>query len=161
LFRDEDIATITVPEIVNTVPNSGLIVRGASVELLALLESGDLDYAFEYESVILQHGLNLLALPPEINLGVEGVDYSGVEVLLDFQRFATVKPIFRGYQIGYGITIPGNSVHPEEAALYIAFLLNPEGRAIMEANKQPLFDQIKCEDFEFMPQALQQECILE
>lgn len=155
LFQDDDLATITVPEIVDTVPDSGLIVRGASVELLALLESGDLDYAFEYESVIQQHGLKLLSLPNELNLGSETTDYSGIEVLLDFQRFSTVKPVFRGEQIGYGITIPNNAVHPDDAALFIEFLLGPEGRAIMQANEQPLFDQPVGIDFDSIPDTLQ------
>ena len=53
-----------------------------------------------------------------------------MQVDLDFQRFATVKPEFRGERIAYGITIPSNAPHPEEAALFIAFLLGPEGQAV-------------------------------
>ncbi len=97
--------------------------------MIALLESGDLDYAFEYESVIRQHDLKLLHLPDEVNLGAEGYDqvYNRVQVNLDFQRFATVKPQFRGERIGYGITIPSNAPTRPEAALFIAFLLEPGG----------------------------------
>lgn len=159
LFQDDDLAMITVPEIVDTVPNSGLIVRGASVELLALLESGDLDYAFEYESVIQQHGLSLYSLPDELNLGYEKMDYGNIEVLLDFQRFAKVKPVFRGEQIGYGITIPTNSDHFNEAALFIAFLLGPQGRAIMQENQQPVFDKPMGVDYDLIPINLQEMCI--
>ena len=158
LFQDDDIAMVTVPEIVDTVPGSGLIVRGASVELLSLLESGDLDYAFEYESVIQQHGLNTISLPDELNLGSEKMDYGGIEVLLDFQRFAKVKPVFKGEQIGYGITIPTNSEHPDEAGLYIEFLLGPEGRVIMEANKQPVFENPLGVDHDSIPANLQVLC---
>lgn len=158
LFQDDDLATITVPEVVDTVSNSGLIVRGASVELLALLQSGDLDYAFEYESVIKQHQLQLLSLPDELNLGSETADYSGIEVLLDFQRFASVKPVFKGEQIGYGITIPTNALHPKEAALFVAFLLGPEGRAIMQANAQPVFDSPIGMDYSSIPVDLQNLC---
>ncbi|MCX6053902.1 MAG: tungstate ABC transporter substrate-binding protein WtpA [Chloroflexi bacterium] len=161
LFQDDGLATVTVPEIVDTVSNSGLIVRGASVELLALLESGDLDYAFEYESVIRQHDMELLSLPEEVNLGSETMDYSGIEVKLDFQRFATLKPLFKGEQIGYGITVPTNSPHPEEAELYIAFLLGPEGRAIMQANNQPLFDSPVGVDYGAIPVNLQTLCVSE
>ena len=45
------------------------IVKPKSVELLALLEAGQLDYAFEYKSVAVQHNLNYLELPDYINLG--------------------------------------------------------------------------------------------
>lgn len=161
IFTDDDLTTITVPEIVETVSNSGLIVRGASVELLALLESGDLDYAFEYESVIAQHGLNLLNLPDELNLGSDEMDYSNVEVKLDFQRFATVEPVFQGEQIGYGITIPTNAPHTEEASLFVAFLFSPEGRAIMQQNQQPVFDNPIGMDFASIPTELQALCIEE
>ena len=127
-----------MPEIVETRSNASIVVRGASIQLIALLESGDMDYAFEYESVIRQHGLEMLHLPEAVNLGAENIDYGKVQVNLDFQRFATVKPEFRGERIGYGITIPSNAPHPKEAALFIAFLLGPEGRALMEADQPPI-----------------------
>ena len=159
LFREEGLSTVTVPEVIETVPDSGLVMRGASVELLSLLESGELDYAFEYESVIQQHGLNLLALPDELNLGSENKDYNWVEVLLDFQRFSKVKPIFKGEQIGYGITIPTNAVHSKDAELFIQFLLGPEGRTIMMANGQPVFKEPVCVNFDKIPQDLQKMCV--
>lgn len=142
IFRDDDLTTITVPEVLETRPNAHILIRGASIQLIALLESGDLDYAFEYESVIVQHGLELLRLPDEVNLGEAAFEnlYQHVQVNLDFQRFASVKPEFRGERIGYGITIPSSSPHPKEAALFIAFLLSPEGRAIMDASHHPLFE---------------------
>jgi molybdate/tungstate transport system substrate-binding protein len=44
-------------------------LRPKSVELIALLESGDMDYVFEYKSVSRQpHNLSFKALPPEVNL---------------------------------------------------------------------------------------------
>jgi molybdate/tungstate transport system substrate-binding protein len=82
----------------------------------------------------------MVPLPDAINLGAEDHDYSSVLVELDYQRFASVQPEFRGEQISYGITIPSNAPHPDEAALFIAFLLGPEGRAIMKADYHPLFD---------------------
>jgi molybdate/tungstate transport system substrate-binding protein len=135
IFRGDELTTITVPEVLETKPESHIVVRGASVQLIALLESGDLDYAFEYESVIQQHGLKMLSLPPEINLGEQNFEtlYNRVQVNLDFQRFATVKPQFRGEQIGYGITIPASAPHADAAAQFIVFLFSDEGRNLMEA----------------------------
>jgi molybdate/tungstate transport system substrate-binding protein len=161
LFWDDDLATVTVPEILETVPQSGLVLRGSSIQLIALLESGDVDYAFEYESVIRQHGLEMLPLPDALNLGVEGMDeaYARVQVNLDFRRFATVKPQFRGERIGYGITIPSSARHPEEAVLFIAFLLGPEGRALMEAYHHPLFNPAIGDHYDAMPPDLQTLCV--
>ncbi len=156
IFRDEDLTTITVPEILETRAGSHILVRGASIQLIALLQSGDLDYAFEYESVIQQHGLEMLRLPDEVNLGEKNFSdfYKKVQVNLDFKRFATVKPQFRGEQIGYGITIPSSAPHPEEAALFIAFLLSPEGRAIMEKQYHPMFATAQADGYDHLPAAL-------
>ncbi len=160
IFRDDDLTTITVPEILETRPAAHLLIRGASLQLIALLESGDLDYAFEYESVIAQHKLGLLHLPNEVNLGEAAFEnlYQGVQVNLDFQRFASVKPEFRGERIGYGITIPSSAPHPREAALFIAFLLSSEGRTILEANHHPLFEKPLGEGYANLPAELQALC---
>jgi len=146
-----------LPEILETKPESHIVLRGASVQLIALLESGDLDYAFEYESVIRQHGLKMLSLPAEVNLGERDFEtlYNQVQVNLDFQRFATVKPQFRGEQIGYGITIPTNSPHPEEAKLFIAFLLSDEGRSLMKADHHPMFETFRVDGYDNLPPDLQ------
>jgi molybdate/tungstate transport system substrate-binding protein len=160
IFQDDDQTTITVPEIFDSKPDTGLLVRGASMELLALLESGDLDYAFEYESVIQQHGLKMVRLPDAVNLGDESQNpiYNRVVVELDFQRFATVEPVFRGERIGYGITIPSSAPHPQEAALFIAFLLSDEGRAVMQNDFHPMFDPPLGDHYTNIPGELQLLC---
>ena len=161
IFRDDDLTTITVPEVLETKQDAHIVMRGGSIMLIALLESGDIDYAFEYESVIRQHGLEMVSLPETVDMSNAALesDYQAVQVDLDFQRFATVKPQFRGERIGYGITVPANAPHPDEAALFIAFLLSSEGRAIMEADHHPLFDPFPADGFANMPESLQALCI--
>jgi molybdate/tungstate transport system substrate-binding protein len=157
IFRGDELTTITVPEVLETKSGSHIVVRGASVQLIALLESGDLDYAFEYESVIQQHNLKMLHLPDEINLGKQNFEtlYNQVQVNLDFQRFATVKPQFRGEQIGYGITIPASASHADAAAQFIAFLLSDEGRSLMESDHHPMFEIFISDGYKNMPESLQ------
>lgn len=161
IFRGDEMTTITVPEILETKSGSHVVLRGASIELIALLELGDLDYAFEYESVIQQHGLKMMSLPPEANLGEQDYAefYKQVQVNLDFQRFATVKPQFRGERIGYGITIPASAPHPDEAAQFIDFLLSPEGRSLMEADHHPMFDTFIADGYENLPPVLQSSTV--
>jgi molybdate/tungstate transport system substrate-binding protein len=161
IFRDESMTTVTVPEVLETKTGSHILMRGGSIMLIALLESGDLDYAFEYESVIRQHGLEMLSLPEAVNLGESQFEssYQAVQVNLDFQRFATVKPEFRGERIGYGITIPSNAPHPDEAARFINFLLSPKGRAIMESFHHPLFDLSPADGYANLPESLQALCV--
>jgi molybdate/tungstate transport system substrate-binding protein len=160
VFEDDSGTEITVPEILDTKAGSGIVVRGASVELLALLESSDLDYAFEYESVIRQHNLQMVGLPDSINLGsaAQSQNYDKVVVKLDFRRFASLKPVFRGEPIGYGITIPSNAPQPELARRFIEFLLGPQGRQIMQQNYQTILDPLQCDGAASMPPELGALC---
>lgn len=132
-------AAIAVPEILRPAGKK-IVVRGSSIRLLALLESGDIDYSFEYRSVAEQHNLEFLALPAEINLGAnEMADcYGQVICRMDFQRFASVQPEFAGEPIIYGATIPANAPHPALAEEYIDFLLGDKGREIFAAAHHPL-----------------------
>lgn len=153
---DGDRSIILVPELLEPKPDSGIVMRGSSIQLISLLEAGEIDYAFEYESVIKQHGLEMLALPPEINLGeaAQAETYNRVEVRLDFQRFASVNPVFSGEVIGYGVTIPANAPHPAQAADLVSFMLGPEGRKIMEANHHPFPAAFEVDGAENLPPTL-------
>jgi len=155
--REDDRTVIVVPELLEPRSGSGLLMRGASLQLIALLESGDLDYAFEYESVILQHGLQMIALPDSLNLGADACrdEYRRVQVHLDFRRFASVEPVFDGDIIRYAVTIPTNAPNPEEAERFLAFLLGPEGRAIMAANQQEMLTHPEADHHDALPDALQ------
>ncbi len=159
-FEDDTGTEITVPEILETNAGSGIVIRGASIELLALLESGDLDYGFEYESVIRQHNLQMVAFPDAINLGTaaQSQSYGKVVIKLDFRRFASLKPVFRGEPIGYGITIPSNAPQPELARRFIEFLLGPQGRQIMQQNYQSILDPLQCDGAAHMPPELKALC---
>ena len=157
IFREDDLTIIRIPEILETKSDSHVLIRGASVFLIALLESGDLDYAFEYESVVKQHELEMLELPPEVNMGSEELRnfYKNVEVRMDFQRFSTVEPHFIAEPIEYAITIPDSSPNPEAAELFIQFLLGEEGKAIMSKHYHPLLESFPANGFNNMPPALQ------
>ncbi|MBL7064257.1 MAG: extracellular solute-binding protein, partial [Anaerolineae bacterium] len=113
-------------------------VRPKSVELIALLESGDMDYAWEYRSVAVQHGLKFVELPDEINLSlVEQADfYSQATVDIAGQEPGTTMTMM-GEPIVYGVTTPRNAPSPDLALEFVKFLLGPEGQAIMEEQGQP------------------------
>ena len=113
-------------------------MRPKSVDLIALLESGDLDYAFEYYSVATQHKLNFVDLPTEIDLSSDEFQdyYAKAEVKITGEKpgeFLTKK----GKPIVYGVTTPKNFPRQEVAIAWVDFLLSPQGRAIMEACGQP------------------------
>jgi molybdate/tungstate transport system substrate-binding protein len=133
------ITTITVPEILRPVGDK-TVIRGSSLRLLALLQSGDIDYSFEYRSVAEQQGLKYLELPPEINLGSSAwADfYARVKCVMEFQRFATIQPEFTGEPIVYGFTIPSNAPHKDIAQEYLEFLLGVEGQKIFASSYHPM-----------------------
>lgn len=146
-------STILVPEIIRAKKVS---VRGSSVVLLGILESGDIDYAFEYKSVALQRNLKFLELPPEINLGSNDFQSLGYDlsVKIDYQRFASLIPDFVCQEIYYGLTIPENSPHPEEALDYLQFLFGPEGQKIFAQYHQP-FTKLVADRLENLPAELE------
>lgn len=133
---DNQQCTILVPEVLRP---QGLSMRGSSVVLLGILESGDIDYAFEYKSVARQRNLEFLEFPSEINLGSNDFEKLGYDlrVKLDYRRFASITPIFTCQTILYGATIPNNSPHYEEAIRYLEFMLGPNGARIFADHHQP------------------------
>ncbi len=117
---------------------AGELIRPKEVDLIALLESGDLDYAFEYTSVAAQHNLKYVKLPSEINLADANFKdfYAQAQVEIAGTEPGT-KITVKGAPVVYGITIPKNVPDPELAVAWIDFLLSSDGMTIMEANGQP------------------------
>lgn len=134
---------------------AGDLMRPKSVELIALLESGDLDYAFEYTSVAQQQELEYVELPPEINLS--DADFA------DFYAQAEVdtagsEPGEITVQIGkpivYGVTIPKDFPRQELAIAWIDFLLSDQGMDIIVANYQTPIIPAKTNDVTKLPDEL-------
>jgi molybdate/tungstate transport system substrate-binding protein len=111
--------------------HSNTAVRPKSVELLALLESGQIDYALEYKSVAVQHNLNYVELPDEINLSNWTMRdcYACVNVTISK---GDEQMVIIGAPILYGVTIPKNAEHISEAIDFIKLMLSQEGRNIVE-----------------------------
>ncbi len=113
-------------------------VRPKSVELIALLQSGDMDYAWEYRSVAVQHGLKFVELPAEINLSMaEHADFYKQAAVDIAGKEPGISMTMVGKPIVYGVTIPKNAPSPDLAVEFVKFLIGPEGQAIMEAQGQP------------------------
>ena len=138
----------------------GDLMRPKSVELIALLESGDLDYAFEYSSVAQQQNLKYVELPPEINLS--DVDFEDFYAQAEVEIAGTEpgkKIVMMGKPIVYGVTIPKNFPHQELAIAWVDFLLSSDGMAIMEANYQTPIIPAKTNDASKLPDELKEYVI--
>ena len=129
-IKAEDGKIIVPPEIVT---NGKIVIRPKEVDLLGLLESGAIDYAFEYKSLALQHNLRFVELPKEINLKDPKLEkyYAKVRVFLEFKnKTILAKPIV------YGVAIPKNAEHKKLAIEFLRFMLGEEGRKIFEKDHQ-------------------------
>jgi len=135
-------------------------IRPKSVELISLLQTGHMDYAWEYLSTAVQHNLKYIRLPDEINLGNYIHD--------PFYRQAVVKVsgktpaehiLIKGQSITYGITLIKNTPHYEEAIKFLTYLLHPEkGLKILAKTGQTPFIPVQVSSQKIknkLPQELQ------
>lgn len=112
-------------------------IRPKETDLLALLETNELDYIFLYKSVALQHHLNFITLPDEINLKNKEMAelYKSVSLEVNGSKPGEKKTEY-GEPMIYGITIPTTVKNPKTAKAFVSFFLT-EGIKILEKNGQP------------------------
>lgn len=130
-------AHYAIPGIARTILEKDVnFVRPKGSDLVSLLETGAVDYAFVYRSVALQHGLSFTRLPDELNLGNPSVDYSAASALISgkspgSETTDVARPIV------YALTIPVNAPNPEGARAFVRFLLDANGGlSILERHHQ-------------------------
>jgi molybdate/tungstate transport system substrate-binding protein len=133
-------------------------IRPKEVDLLSLLEVGEIDYIFLYRSVAEQHGLNYLVLPDSINLKKAELEaiYQRASVTLSGKKPGeTITQV--GGSMVYGVTIPTNAPNPELAKKFIHYLMNKDnGLKVMEQLGQPTVVPSACEQFDRLPVDLKQ-----
>lgn len=119
-------------------------IRPKEVDLVALAETGVIDYMFQYRSVAIQHGLSYLVLPEEINLSSPALaeHYGRVSCMIPGETPGT-RTAVRGDFISYSGTIPDNAPQKALAMKFFAFMLGEEGRAIFrECGQEPLIPAV-------------------
>ena len=116
-------------------------MRGKSVSLTALVQNGDLDYAWAYRSIALQHGLKFVTLDEHVNLANLDYDplYRQVKVRVSGERPGSFFDR-EGRFVAYGITLLKNAPNREAAVAFLEYLLDPEGgQKILQSFGQPPF----------------------
>lgn len=113
-------------------------IRPKEVDLIALLEAGELDYIFIYRSVAEQHKAHYVILPDEVNLKSAALAGFYKEASLQITGKKPGEWIEKkGAPMVYGITLPKNARNPRWGAQFISFVLSEAGREIMAKNGQP------------------------
>ena len=109
------------------------LVRPRSAELVALLQAGELDYAWLYESMASTAGLSFVRLPDAVDLGNPALEST---YIADSVTVAGAAPgdtlVINGYPIVLALTIPHGAPHAAQGAEFVAWLLGDEGRGVLE-----------------------------
>jgi molybdate/tungstate transport system substrate-binding protein len=131
-------------------------IRPKETDLLATLESGNVDYIFLYRSVAEQHKLKYIVLPDEVNLKNPAFAelYKTVSVEINGKKPGE-KITQNGEPMIYGITIPKNAPNRTVALAFVSFLLTKEkGMAIMAKLGQPSVIPSATKSFDKIPDEL-------
>jgi molybdate/tungstate transport system substrate-binding protein len=105
---------------VNPAQHAGLSFAG--------LENGEIDALFLYRSMALERQFPFVALPDEINLG----DVTRAESYARASFTTNLQQTFRGGPIRCSATILANAVNANEATEFVAYLLSPDGRRLVD-----------------------------
>jgi len=121
---------IIVPETLDVNTNK-LIIRDKSADLEALLQSGELDYAFLYRSTAKDLGFKYIELPSEINLGDNkfNENYARITIkLLGGKHIVKIKTIV------YGIGITKYGINNNYVRKFIEFVYSEKGLEILRSH---------------------------
>lgn len=113
--------------------SSAHIVRPKEVDLMGLLQAGEIDYAWSYESVAQAAKLQYVTLPRAIDLsdpaGAEQYARASVRIPGNTLR-DTVE--LKGEPILYGFTVPRDAPHKALGEKFAAFLVSDAGKRILQ-----------------------------
>jgi molybdate/tungstate transport system substrate-binding protein len=128
-------------------------IRPKEVDLLALLEAGALDYIFLYRSVAIQHDLEYLALPVEINLQDPSCDryYSAASLQINGKKPGE-QVTASGEAMIYGVTMLNNAPNARVALAFLEYMLSPgQGMKILEREGQPSVIPMQASGYDALP----------
>jgi molybdate/tungstate transport system substrate-binding protein len=113
-------------------------IRPKEVDLLALLESGSIDYIFLYLSVAIQHNLKYITLHDKINLKNMGLAGQYATVTTEINgKVPGKKETVNGEPMVYSVTMLRNAPNKLATIAFLQFLLSKnKGMKIMAKNGQ-------------------------
>lgn len=114
----------------------GTVIKPKEVDLIADLETGNIDYFWIYESVARQHHFKYITLPKQINLSsLEYANFYKTASLTLKKPDGSEYTVF-GKPIVYGITLIKEAPELDAAKEFLKFVLT-DGLSILEKNGQP------------------------
>jgi molybdate/tungstate transport system substrate-binding protein len=128
----------------------GPSVAETETSLIGALQSGQLDYLAIYRSDALQNHFKYINLPPQINLSDPALAKTYAAVSTQGATGASVK----AKPIIYGLTVPATAPDPGLGDRFVAFVLSPQGQAIMRANGFVVISPALASDQSALPASL-------
>jgi len=107
-------------------------VRPREADQVALLEAGELDYVWTYESLARLMGLRFVRLPDDVDLGdpADSAVYAQARTRVPGAKFGDTITV-HGQPILFAISVPSDAPHGRAGRNFVAFLLSPSGRRIL------------------------------
>lgn len=128
-------------------------IRPKEVDLIALLESGSIDYIFLYRSVAIQHHLKYITLPDDINLKNMGMAAQYATATTEINgKEPGKKETVKGEPMVYSVTILRDAPNKPAAIAFLKFLLSKDkGMKVMEENGQPSVIPMVVQNYDKLP----------
>jgi molybdate/tungstate transport system substrate-binding protein len=111
-------------------------VRPKEADLVGLLQAGEFDYIWSYESIAQGVGLRYVALPEAVDLSApaDSAEYAAASTRIA-GKTVTDSVTIRGQPIVYAFTVPTRAPHPEIAAKFAQYLASADGRRVLRGAK--------------------------
>jgi molybdate/tungstate transport system substrate-binding protein len=109
-------------------------LRPKEADLVALLQAGELDYAWSYRSVAQAAGLRSVDLPAAVDLGDPARDSTYAQVSVRVPRSGGDSITIVGAPILYALSIPRTAANHADAEAFVRWLFGPVGREVLERN---------------------------
>ncbi len=117
-------------------------VRPKEADLVGLLEAGEMDYIWSYESMAQAAGLRYVQLPDEIDLGTpaDSAGYAAASVRVIGKTPADTLTL-RGAPIVYALSIPTAAPHRPLALRFVRWLFSSDGQRVLRAARLDALEQ--------------------
>jgi len=117
-------------------------LRPKEADLVALLQAGELDYAWSYRSIAQGAGLKWVDLPAEVDLSdpARAALYATASVRIPAGGAGDSVTI-GGAPILYALSIPEGAPDPQAARAFVQWLFGPDGRKILTDNGFTVLDR--------------------
>lgn len=118
-------------------------IRPKEADLVALLQTGELDYAWSYRSVAQAAGLRYVDLPPEVDLSDPARRdlYATATVRIPRGASSRDSVTIRGAPILYALAIPREAANPAAARAFVQWLFGDRGREVLTRNGFTVLDR--------------------